>query len=158
MRDRTPMTQQEGTAAAGSPYRLSRRRALTGIAGVGTIGAVAAACGSDPGSSTAGGDQSKDASGVVLAALSDIPVGQAVRGQDGDTAVLVAQPEPGSALCFNAKCTHKGCPVQPAGKELHCPCHGSVYDARTGNVIHGPAPKPLARIPVKVENGKVVTT
>jgi Rieske Fe-S protein len=46
--------------------------------------------------------------------------------------------------------------VAPAGKEFKCPCHGSVYNAATGAVITGPAPAPLAAVPVKVEAGTVV--
>lgn len=72
------------------------------------------------------------------------------------TAVLVARPTDTTAACFNAKCTHLGCTVAPAGKELHCPCHGSVYNATTGAVLHGPAPKALAAVPVKVVDGAVV--
>jgi Rieske Fe-S protein len=46
--------------------------------------------------------------------------------------------------------------VAPAGKELKCPCHGSVYDAFTGKNISGPAPKPLKSVPVTVSGGEVV--
>jgi Rieske Fe-S protein len=49
-----------------------------------------------------------------------------------------------------------GCTVKPAGKELDCPCHGSVYNALTGAVIHGPAPKPLPSIPVHVTGNNVL--
>ena len=49
----------------------------------------------------------------------------------------------GFAAC-TAICTHLGCTVQwSAGDQrFYCPCHGSVYDA-AGNVIDGPAPRPL---------------
>jgi Rieske Fe-S protein len=97
------------------------------------------------------------ASGTTLAKLSDIPVGQAVSATSGGKPVIVAQPSAGTAACFSAKCTHMGCTVKPAGKELHCPCHGSRYDASTGKVLHGPAPKPLPKIPVHVADGSVVT-
>jgi Rieske Fe-S protein len=49
-----------------------------------------------------------------------------------------------------------GCTVAPAGSEYHCPCHGSVYDAFTGAVKSGPAPRPLGKVPVKVADGNVI--
>lgn len=74
---------------------------------------------------------------------------------DGSPAI-VARPSPDTAACFSAVCTHMGCTVEPAGPQLHCPCHGSVFDAATGRVIHGPAPRPLPSIPVRVVDGRVV--
>jgi len=70
----------------------------------------------------------------------------------------VAQPTAGTVVAFSAVCTHLGCTVTPKGKELDCPCHGSVYDAFTGQVITGPASRPLPSIPVAVRSGQVVAT
>ena len=55
------------------------------------------------------------------------------------------------------KCTHLGCaiPWVEAEGQFHCPCHGSLYN-RHGEVIGGPAPRPMDRFPVNVENGDVV--
>ncbi len=39
-------------------------------------------------------------------------------------------------------CTHLGCTVKLHGNQFDCPCHGSKFDIN-GNVISGPAPKPL---------------
>ena len=40
-------------------------------------------------------------------------------------------------------CTHQGCTVGEAGKNLACPCHGSLYNGQSGDVINGPAQKAL---------------
>lgn len=101
---------------------------------------------------------STDADSAVLAQLSDITVGQAVSTTlpDGSPAVI-ARPSAKSVSCFSAVCTHMGCTVQPEGSQLHCPCHGSVFDALTGKVVHGPAERALPEIAVHVAGGDVVT-
>ena len=60
-------------------------------------------------------------------------------------------------IAFSAVCTHLGCTVAflPEDEVFECPCHGGEYDL-DGKVLDGPPPKPLARLAVKVENGKVV--
>lgn len=53
---------------------------------------------------------------------------------------------------FEAKlmlCTHKSCDIKPAGTILVCPCHGSEF-SRNGNVLKGPAEKPLRNFPVTI--------
>jgi Rieske Fe-S protein len=145
---------------------LSRRKMLTGTAMAVGGTAVLAACGSgtptspatsgssgSTGSAPAGGA----AGGAVLAKLSDVPVGQAISAKDNDgKPICIAQPTAGAAVAFSAVCTHMGCTVEPAGKQLNCPCHGSQYDAFTGKVLAGPAPKPLPTVDVHVAGGNVV--
>jgi cytochrome b6-f complex iron-sulfur subunit len=45
---------------------------------------------------------------------------------------------------LSAVCTHLGCITRYKSDEraIACPCHGSRFDVE-GNVIHGPAPRPL---------------
>jgi thiosulfate dehydrogenase [quinone] large subunit len=51
----------------------------------------------------------------------------------------------GSLNAFSAICTHAGCQVgYQGGGQIVCPCHGGVYNARTGAVEGGPPPAPLA--------------
>ena len=132
------------------------RRAVLGAGAAGAGAVVLAACGSGGGSDSADSDKPAKA-GVTLAKLSDVPVGGAVSATDSGKPVIVSQPTDGTAAAFSAKCTHLGCTVKPAGKELHCPCHGSKYDAATGKVLRGPAPEPLPKIAVHVSNGSVIT-
>jgi cytochrome b6-f complex iron-sulfur subunit len=145
---------------------ISRRTVL--LAGTGTaLGGVAlTACGGNGSqarrsaapAASAGGGRSTSGSGR-LAKVADVPVGGAVSatGSDGGP-VIVSQPSAGEVVAFSAICTHMGCTVAPARNILKCPCHGSTYNLATGKNTGGPAPRPLARIPVKVEGGDVVET
>lgn len=140
-----------------SPVHSRRSVLTTGAAVAGAaVGTVAlAACGGGSDSSSA--DAPKTGEKVI--ALSDVPVGQAkfAKTPDGQD-VIVAQPTAGTVNCFSAICTHQGCTVNPPqGDEIHCPCHGSVFDSLTGAVKNGPAQTPLPKIDVKVRSGEVVT-
>lgn len=66
------------------------------------------------------------------------------------------------------KCPHLGCTVpwretDPSEDALaqkgrfNCPCHGSIYD-RYGQVIAGPAPRPMDFFPIEVRDGKVLVS
>ena len=54
--------------------------------------------------------------------------------------------EDGALHAVSLTCTHLGCHVawNPAERSWDCPCHGSRFDV-DGNVLHGPAVKPLER-------------
>jgi ubiquinol-cytochrome c reductase iron-sulfur subunit len=69
---------------------------------------------------------------------------------------------PGGVVAYSKICTHAGCavalfrkptfrPVEP-GPALVCPCHYSTFDpTRGGNVIFGPAGRPLPQLPLYVD-------
>lgn len=93
--------------------------------------------------------------GPILASVSDVPVGSALSVEDPEgKPLIVAQPNAGDIVAFSAICTHRGCTVAPAESEIHCPCHGSIYDL-TGKNIGGPAPAPLPPVQVTVTGGDV---
>ncbi|MFD5827245.1 Rieske 2Fe-2S domain-containing protein [Lentzea sp. NPDC060358] len=96
------------------------------------------------------------ARGPVIATVDEVAVGssKSFTLPDGRPAHLL-RPAPGTFLAFNAACTHQGCPVSFVGPGFRCPCHGATYDGE-GEVTGGPAPAPLARIPVEVVEGRVV--
>ena len=72
-------------------------------------------------------------------------------------AVWAIKQEDGSVTVFSPICTHLGCGFRWNRKDgqFQCPCHGSIYDA-TGKVLAGPAPRPLDRLPSKVEEGQLL--
>lgn len=57
-------------------------------------------------------------------------------------------------LALYRKCVHLGCivPWNDAEDQFHCPCHGSLYN-RKGEVLGGPAPRPLDLFAISIENG-----
>lgn len=60
-------------------------------------------------------------------------------------------------VAYGPQCTHLGCAYHwDNGKhEFLCPCHTSLF-AMDGKVTAGPAPRPLDRFDVKVENNKLM--
>jgi Rieske Fe-S protein len=77
-------------------------------------------------------------------------------GAVGAAGITTAQPGAGEAVAFSAICTPQGCIVAPQGDEIACPCHGSVYESPTGKNVGGPAPRPLAKVEVRVVDAQVV--
>jgi len=60
---------------------------------------------------------------------------------------------------YSAVCTHTGCDVSGWQAEIRhfvCPCHTSAFDPKDrARVIGGPAPRPLAALPLRLTDGKV---
>jgi Rieske Fe-S protein len=162
---------------------VSRRVALTGVAGVGLAVPLLAACGGEEaaGSETpaAGAgpsvtDEPAPTSAVpepseppsdapaddgvpgALAPTADIPVGGGVIF--ADDRVVVTQPAAGEFRCFSAVCTHSGCIVAGVGASIVCTCHQSSFDLSTGEVLGGPAPAPLPAVDFTIEKNQVVLT
>lgn len=68
-----------------------------------------------------------------------------------DSAILIRTLD-GELHAFGQKCTHLSCPVyfERAHQRLECPCHDGAFDAKTGNVLYGPPPRPLDPIRLEV--------
>jgi cytochrome b6-f complex iron-sulfur subunit len=69
----------------------------------------------------------------------------------------ISRLEDGGMLALWQKCTHLGCTVPWREDEghFHCPCHSSIYTP-AGEVISGPAPRPLDLFPIEIVDGAVV--
>ena len=69
----------------------------------------------------------------------------------------ISRLEDGSFLAMWQRCTHLGCTVPWREDEglFHCPCHSSLFD-RTGEVIGGPAPRPLDLFPARLQERDLV--
>lgn len=75
---------------------------------------------------------------------------------DSDGRPVIVVNDGGTVRAFLAICTHEGCPLgwNPTQHLIRCPCHGSAFNTR-GQVVHGPAAKPLTPIQVLVERGEI---
>jgi Rieske Fe-S protein len=145
----------------------TRRGVLAGVGLAGLAGTLAA-CSSGGGSpaaapsgaaSGAGAAASGQAGGSgsgnsVLASTSEIPVGEGK--VFAAQRVVVTQPAAGEFKAFSAVCTHMQCIVdQVSNGTIDCPCHGSQFSVKDGQVVAGPAPSPLPAASIKVESGKI---
>lgn len=94
------------------------------------------------------------APGAELAKLADVPAngGIVLSAQQ----VVLTRGSGDEIHAFTAVCTHLQCLVGSVSDGIiGCPCHGSAFDATTGQVTSGPATRPLRAIAVRVVDGTV---
>jgi Rieske Fe-S protein len=149
-------TEPTGQLTAQGP---SRRRVLVTGGVIVATAAVTAACGSPTPANTSTAPGPTDAEGGAGASVptADIPVG----GGEilTDQKVVITQPTAGTFKAFTAVCTHQGCLVGSiAGGMIVCPCHASTYSIADGSVTGGPAPAPLAPVPITVSGDTITLT
>jgi cytochrome b6-f complex iron-sulfur subunit len=89
--------------------------------------------------------------------VEELPEGEGKVVKFGNTAAIVIHTREEGIVAFSAVCTHLGCIVkwEKERYRIFCPCHAGVFDTK-GNVVSGPPPKPLPRIPVAVVRGKIM--
>ena len=140
------------TAAIG---RAANRGTGTATGGLTPLGGAQVRGTTGPTSSTPGSTSPSTGgshpAGTLIGKASDVPVGGAASFTDPATGqpAFVVQPSNGEFVAFSAICTHLGCTVgfqSGSPLEFVCPCHGSIYNATTGQVIQGPAVQALPRI------------
>jgi Rieske Fe-S protein len=157
-----PATQRGSSRAVGPgggrTFDPSRRGLLTaGAAGVAAAAGFVAMRAWEAGEdATAGTRSDYDAGGGgTVVALADVPVGGGVVLQAQQ--VVVTRDAQGEVHAFSAVCTHQRCLVSGvADGAISCPCHGSLFDAVTGEVVRGPATAPLPAVPAAVAGDDVV--
>jgi Rieske Fe-S protein len=78
-----------------------------------------------------------------------------VQGPGMERPVYLRREASGRVVALLARCTHRGCQPEVVAGRFVCPCHGSEFTL-LGEVLEGPAERPLTRYPVS-EVGGVIT-
>lgn len=69
----------------------------------------------------------------------------------------ISRLEDGGFLALWHRCTHLGCTVPwiETSRQFNCPCHSSIFTP-SGEIISGPAPRPLDLFPIEIEGENLV--
>ena len=104
---------------------------------------------------------------VRIANSKDVPVNESMPFEypNKDRAAMLIHLADGF-VAFDSLCTHLGCQVhydkipalgwENSPQHVFCPCHGGVFDPKTGSVLDGPPPRPLPRVKLEIdEQGEI---
>ena len=93
---------------------------------------------------------------VTVGTSDEIGESEASAFQVGDQVIGVARVGD-ELLAFSDVCTHQQCSLASLGDiegtVIECGCHGSRFDMKTGQVLHGPATTPIAVFQARDEGG-----
>ena len=108
------------------------------------------------GGSTTATTGGSSTSGTLLGAATEVKIGTPATftvptsGDPGIIFELAAK----DYVAYDTVCPHMGCTVgySAANNLMVCPCHGSEFEVKTGDVISGPAPHGLTKLNVVEES------
>ncbi|HEX7384683.1 MAG TPA: non-heme iron oxygenase ferredoxin subunit [Burkholderiaceae bacterium] len=96
---------------------------------------------------------------VRVCAEAELLPGESRVAWDGDTPILVVNLD-GDLYALEDKCTHEDFELSAGpidGDQIECTLHGARFDLRTGEALCAPAYTPVAKFPVKREDGAIWT-
>jgi nitrite reductase/ring-hydroxylating ferredoxin subunit len=101
-------------------------------------------------------DGGGEPTGDPIATTDEFPTGGGKVTSTQAGPVVVTQPADGEFKAFDARCPHAGCPVAEVTENtILCTCHGSTFDASTGERLEGPAPTGLQPVAIVVEGDDI---
>ena len=95
---------------------------------------------------------------IKLASTTDLKANQMKAVSANGTAILLVNLD-GAFYAIGNKCMHRGCALSNGtlnGDTLKCACHGSVFNVKTGEVVHGPAKKPEPKYELQVSGDEIL--
>lgn len=124
-------------SVGGAAFRFLRPRLMAPSDQWLDVGAVAELSGPQP---------------IAKKVLADHVSGWAITSEEHNVFVLPAK----NNQVLSPICPHEGCEVawEQARNRFSCPCHES-YFAADGSRLSGPAPRGLASLPTRVQDGKL---
>lgn len=145
------------------PERRAFLKSATGLVGAGVVlslgavlgvSAVGPTLGDQPTQWVDAGKEKDFPIGGITSVTLSYPRKQAFHVETKEVPVLVRRDSELDFVCFSSSCPHLGCAVSwdELSRRFKCACHGGAFD-RDGNVIAGPPPSPLPRLPWKLEDG-----
>jgi 3-phenylpropionate/trans-cinnamate dioxygenase ferredoxin subunit len=96
---------------------------------------------------------------VRVCASDELLPGESRVAWDGDTPILVVNLD-GGYYALEDKCSHEDFELSVGsidGDQIECTLHGARFDLRSGEALCAPAYAPVAKFPVKLEDGAVWT-
>jgi Rieske Fe-S protein len=83
-----------------------------------------------------------------------------------DRSAILIHLASGDFVAYDAVCTHLGCQIhfdkepikgwENRTDNLFCACHGGVFDAKSGDVMAGPPPRPMPKVKLEIDtNGDI---
>ena len=95
---------------------------------------------------------------VKLASTNDVKPNSMMRVIVNDQKILLANVN-GNYYAIGDVCMHRGCQLSKGelkGETVICPCHGSIYDLKTGNFLKGPTKKGEPKYDLKIEGNDIM--
>jgi Rieske Fe-S protein len=93
---------------------------------------------------------------VLVGRVDDIPVGEGLAVPFGRYPALIIHTDQGFRA-YSAVCTHFACVCKwdTEDQVIFCPCHEGYFEPYEGEVISGPPPFPLGKIPLNIIDGEI---
>ena len=95
---------------------------------------------------------------LTLGSTSAVPQSGLTKFDAGGYEIAVANVD-GTFYALSDICTHRGCSLSEGeldGTTLECICHRSRFDVSTGDVLQGPAERPVQVYAVRVQGDALV--